>query len=127
MALPPISKSALRQVIEASHPVANLVTLGISSSDAVVPPLANLLKTMQSTEFTSPFDWQAEFGENQESLQDPEVVKSADLENLRKIMTAHIRIDRMSNGHLDALIQSGYWNQCLARMAEIYSEMEDDS
>lgn len=126
MPLPTISKNALQQVIEASHPVANLVTLETRSSEDVVPHLANLLITMQSTEFTSPFDWQAEFEKNPETLEDVELIKSADLETLRKIMTAHIRIDRMSDGHLESLIDSGYWNECLTRLAEIYNDMGEE-
>jgi len=126
MALPTISKKALQQVIEASHPVANLVTMATRTAEDVDPHLNTLLMTMQSTEFTSPFDWQAEFENNPESLENAELIKTADLEDLRKIMTAHIRIDRMSNGHLESLIENGYWNQCLARMAELHSEMGEE-
>jgi len=125
MALPTISKQAFQQVIEASHPVSNLITLAVPQPEVLDLHLDNLLMTMQSTEFTSPFDWQTEFESNPESLEDVEQVKTAGLEDLRKIMTAHIRIDRMSNGHLESLIESGYWNQCLARMDELYGEMDE--
>lgn len=133
MALPPLKKAALQQVIETSHPVANMAIMSAEVADDVpftdeasVLQLSNQLMTMQATEFTAPFDWQAEFADRQKALEDPEYIKSVDLEELRKIMTAHIRIDRMSDGHLDSLIKSGYWNQCLARIVIIYEDMDDE-
>lgn len=124
MALPSISKEALSQVIEASHPVVNLAATKTFSNEEGEPHITNLLMTMQSSEFVSPFDWQSEFEKDPDSLQDIELVKKADLEQLRKLMTANIRIDRMSDGHLDSLIKSGYWSECLSRLKAIYNEME---
>ncbi len=126
MALPTISKAALQQVVEATHPVANIVTTKLITVEDSAVHIANLLMTMQNTEFTAPFDWQSEFEDRREHLEDPDVIQSADLEELRMIMTSHVRIDRMSHGHLHRLIENGYWNICMVRAAELHAQMQDD-
>ena len=45
--------------------------------------------------------------------------------SMAKMMTAHVRLDRMSDGHLHSLIDNGYWKHCLSRMEELYSEMDE--
>lgn len=126
MPLPTISKSALRQVIEASHPVANILTMESGTAENSSIHIGNLLMTMQETEFSAPFDWHEEYSNNKEHLENLEVIKNADLEEIRKIMTAHIRIDRMSDGHLHSLIETGYWNACLTRITDLHAQMQDD-
>jgi len=125
MALPEIKKDALTQVLDAASPVHSLVLADIAEAipESTVPHISNMLMTMQNTEFMAPFDWQEEFRDNQADLENIDIVNQADLEMLRKIMTAHVRIDRFSDGHLDALIRSGYWAACLARISALSTEM----
>ncbi|HEY0114598.1 MAG TPA: DUF6508 domain-containing protein [Allosphingosinicella sp.] len=121
MALPPISTEQVDLVLQHAPRVAALA----QATGAVTghPDVGNMLLTMDETEFTAPFDWLAEFQDRPELLQDPAIVDTADLETLRKIMTAHIRIDRQSGYHLDQLIASGYWQRCLNRLAQLRTTM----
>lgn len=126
MPLPPISKRAVRHILETSERVARRAHLVREVPDEVEPHLTRHLMLLQQHEFTSPFDWQAEYREGHERLEDPDYIAQADLEELRKIMTAHIRIDRMSDGHLDRLVERGFWNHCLERLAQLHDEMDED-
>jgi hypothetical protein len=121
MPLPEISNDAVDEVLRHAPGV---MALAQSSERADGHPnLVNLLAAMEFTDFTAPFDWQAEFGPRPDFLQSLEVVDHADLETLRKIMTAHIRIDRFDHGHLERLVQSGYWTRCLERLRQLRAQM----
>lgn len=126
MALPPISKQALVQVLSSAGPV-RAIKVTLQADGAVradEPQLHRMLMTMQETGFTAPFDWQTEFNGREDDLKNITLVHSADLETLRKIMTAHLRIDRISGGyHLPLLIQSGYWAACIARIDDLSQSM----
>ena len=117
MPLPEISHDAIDEVLRQAPGV---IALAQSSEPADGHSnLLNLLAAMELTDFTAPFDWQSEFSKRPEFLQSVEVVDHADLETLRKIMTAHIRIDRFDPWHLDALIKSGYWTHCIERLHQL--------
>lgn len=125
MPLPDIKKDAVISVLTSAAPLAlhgNIAAANVAAAPArlVEPTIQAMLATMQNTEFMSPFDWQAEFQGREAELNDISYVRRADLETLRKLMTAHVRIDRLSEGeHLNQLIASGYWGACLARMDEL--------
>jgi hypothetical protein len=38
------------------------------------------------------------------------------------MMTAHIRIDRMSLDHLNGLVLNGYWRRCFDRLPQLFAE-----
>lgn len=123
MPLPDITKDDVISVLNAAAPLAlhgNVTNVAAASAQMVEPTIQAMLATMQQTEFMAPFDWQTEFKGRDADLNDIGYVMQADLETLRKLMTTHVRIDRLSDGeHLNRLIASGYWGACLARMHEL--------
>ena len=123
MPLPDITKDDVISVLNAAAPLAlhgNVTNVAAASAQMVEPTIQAMLATMQQTEFMEPFDWQTEFKGRDADLNDIGYVMQADLETLRKLMTTHVRIDRLSDGeHLNRLIASGYWGACLARMHEL--------
>lgn len=123
MPLPDIKKDAVISVLNAAAPLAlygNVLNVAVASAQMVEPTIQAMLATMQQTEFMSPFDWQTEFKGRDADLNDISYVRQADLETLRKLMTTHVRIDRLSDGeHLNRLIASGYWGACLTRLHEL--------
>ncbi|MEC7798011.1 MAG: DUF6508 domain-containing protein [Pseudomonadota bacterium] len=122
MALPEIDAAAVDEVLRHAPGV-----VAVSQSADMIPGhplLQNLLAAMAFTRFTASFDWQAEFGDQPDRLNSLEVLAAADLEELRKLMTAHIRIDRFDRHHLEALAANGYLAAFLARLATLRGEME---
>jgi hypothetical protein len=82
-----------------------------------------LLAVMHETNFTEPFDWSdwiATFGA--EKLNDPALLDTADLDTLRRLVTAHVRMDRFSGGHLDTILASGYMDRAMARARQLLEQ-----
>ena len=70
--------------------------------------LLSLIGTLNSTNFVYPFDYNAWLRESGIDLSDTSKLDSYDLETMRKLMTAQIRIGRFSGGHIQTLLNNGY-------------------
>jgi ADP-ribosyl-[dinitrogen reductase] hydrolase len=68
--------------------------------------------------FVIVFTW-PEWVEGRRFSKKPELLQQASLQTLRKLITAHIRTDRFSEGHLASVIESGLMAAILHRLAEI--------
>lgn len=124
MPLPPVGNDAIDEVLRwlpraADVDMQALESTGEPSVGHEPEALMNQVAAMQVTGFMAAFDWQAEFADKQADLESAEVVAAADLELLRKIMTAHVRMDRFDPGHLARRVSSGYWRQCLDRLRDL--------
>lgn len=120
MALPSITPQDIDEVLRYAPAVGALTA--VAGPLGGQPGLLALLAAMDATGFTAPFDWQSEFADRRADLESASMVDGADLEMLRKLMTAHVRIDRYDPGHLDALIRSGYWSRCLQRLQQLRAQ-----
>jgi hypothetical protein len=65
------------------------------------------------------FDWGAWQDEAGKYWSAPELIREADLETLRKLLTLHVRKDRFCEGHLLAAFQNGQITAILRRMKEL--------
>ena len=73
------------------------------------PGLHTLLGAMEMSGFIEIFDWMAWVESiGADNLNSTSYLKTADLETLRKLMSAHIRLERFSAGHIQKLFRSGY-------------------
>jgi hypothetical protein len=70
-----------------------------------------------------PFDWMAWLPEALYIHGHPELLESASLETLQKLLTLHIRRDRFFEGHLANMIEDGHIAAILRRMAAIRVEL----
>lgn len=70
-----------------------------------------------------PFDWMVWLPEAQYLHDHPEVLETASVETLRKLLTLHIRRDRFFEGHLANMIHDGHIAAILRRMAAIRTEL----
>ena len=52
------------------------------------------------------------------------LLSKANLQTLRKLLTAHVRADRFTEGHLAAMFESGHMTMILKRIAEIHDLTE---
>jgi len=60
--------------------------------------------------------WQGWTSEAEYYFGNPELIKSADIETIRKILTVHVRIDRLFPGEIADLIKRGYILKILERI-----------
>ena len=70
-----------------------------------------------------PFDWMAWLPEALYLHDHSEVLETASVETLRKLLTLHIRRDRFFEGHLANMIEDGHIAAILRRMAAIRTEL----
>ncbi|MDD4126128.1 MAG: DUF6508 domain-containing protein [Methanomicrobium sp.] len=66
--------------------------------------------------------WQEWTAEAEYYFGHPEMIASTDIETIRKILTVHVRIDRLFPGDIADLIKRGYISAILDRLNEIYTE-----
>jgi O-acetyl-ADP-ribose deacetylase len=69
--------------------------------------------------FVIEFDWRAWQEEALRHCEQPELLRNADLQVLRKLITFHVRAERFNEGHLPSLIESGYMAALLRRLKEL--------
>ena len=70
--------------------------------------------------FTAPFDWMAwteTVGDHWDS--DTSLIDNADIDTLRKLVVAHQRIERTSEGHLEHLFDTGYMDKIFKRVEQL--------
>ena len=118
MALPNVTREAVSKVLALGQPIHALSS--VAQSVDVHPDVLRIIETMSETEFVAPFDWNTEFGSRLDALLDDELLASADLETLRKVFTAHLRVNRFVDGYLDDLVKKGKWAIMFKRLQWLY-------
>ncbi len=75
--------------------------------------------------FIQPFNWSI-WEEGKRLVDHPELLQRANLQTLGKLLTAHVRAERFSDGHLAAMFESGHIHHILKRMKEISDAKPDN-
>ena len=70
----------------------------------------------------NPFDWPSWKKEARQYFENPDLIKSTDLETIQKLVTTFIRQDRFSGGHFASLCTTGIFLHILRRLQEISKE-----
>jgi hypothetical protein len=83
------------------------------------PAVLDFIRALSGNGFIQPFNWM-NWREGEQLVDHPALLEQASLQTLRKLLTAHVRADRFSEGHLAAMFASGYITKILKRMAEIH-------
>ncbi len=78
----------------------------------------DFITALSGNGFIQPFTWM-NWEEGRQLVNNPALLQKGDLQTLRKLLTAHVRADRFSEGHLAAMFESGHITMILRRMAEI--------
>lgn len=82
--------------------------------------ILELIAHLDSSGFTAPFDWVQWSSKLPPGWQtDPSLIDNADTDMLRGLMTAHIRVNRHSRGHLEELFRNGYMDKLFHRLEEL--------
>ena len=69
------------------------------------------------------FDWGAWGDEARSYMEDPDKLRTADIETIRKLLTAHVRADRFIEGHFFRVLESGHIIAILRRLKQIREGM----
>lgn len=79
-----------------------------------------LFEQLNNSGFISTFDW-AQWAQTmpQGWQTDANLLNNADVDTLRSLITAHQRIERTSEGHIDALFASGYLDKFFDRLEQL--------
>lgn len=89
---------------------------------AAHPDLKPFVETLLTTGIMLVFDYNAWIRESGTDIYDADKLDTYDLLTLRKILTAHFRMDRFEEGHFEQLIQSGYMAAYVRALAKFMEE-----
>ena len=82
------------------------------------------IKILHSEGLITPFDWIAWRDEAVKFSRQPELLESAELTTLQKLLTAHVRQDHFFGGYFGEMIKNGHIVAILKRLKQIRLDME---
>jgi hypothetical protein len=83
-----------------------------------VPDVSSLITALYQRNITLVFDWGAWQYEARRFL-DEDALKTASLEEVRRLLTLHVRKDRFVEGHLGGMVRCGHIAALLRRLGEL--------
>jgi O-acetyl-ADP-ribose deacetylase len=83
------------------------------------PEVLRFRSALGSSGFIQPYDWMAWQEEASRYVNEPDLLKTAGLETLRKLFTLHVRRDRFVEGHFSEMIDTGHIRALLHRLKEL--------
>lgn len=87
------------------------------------PEVDDFIKTLYEQDILVAFDWMGWKEEAQRYQSEIGALQQADLLTLRKLLTAHVRADRFTEGHLASVLESGHITAILGRLKQIRDQM----
>ena len=96
------------------------------SSTGVLPnfngheAVSEFVQTLYDHGWVTPaFDWTELSEEAMEFANSPDKVRQADLPTILKLLTAHVRADRFSDGHFAQMLENGHISAILNRLQQL--------
>lgn len=83
------------------------------------------LDTLQKHDFIIVFDHPSWQPEAFKYIENPKLLKSADILTLRKLLTLHTRKERFCSGHLASVIDTGHLVKIFKRLKELKTNLKD--
>ena len=77
------------------------------------------VRTIEDAGWCTSCDWQAWRDEGHRYVGDPALVANADVEILAKLLTLHVQLDRLNEGHLIDMAEQGHLQAILGRLREL--------
>ncbi len=87
------------------------------------PEVLRFIQTLYNEDLIFVFDWSSWKVEAERYMNDPDLVAQADLLELRKLLTLHVRADRFNDGHIAHEIDTGHLLAILKRLKAIREDM----
>jgi hypothetical protein len=94
----------------------------IFSSNTAMDQFSEFYKALYENNFVYSFDWSIIQKDAESYFEQPELLHTADLETIRKLLTFHARKDRFYDGHFQDMIKSGFIKAMLQRVRELKHE-----
>lgn len=85
--------------------------------------LEEFLVDVYTSGFVVSYDWPQYYAENKSLLNDAAALQAMDLDSFRRIVIAHLRMDRFSEGHLRHLLDTGYFAALVERASQLRSSL----
>ena len=99
---------------------------GTDSSDELDAPwvewpeiLDELAAAIRASGLIQDFDWMSWDAEGRRYYEDPALLKTADLDIVKKLLTLHLSIDQAVTGHLAGVCSSGHLPAVLRRLEDL--------
>ena len=83
------------------------------------PEVRAFIAALYKEKVIIPFDWMSWSDEARRYQLDSEALARANLLTLRKLLTTHVRTDRINEGHFAAMLESAHIVAILRRLKEI--------
>jgi len=87
--------------------------------------VSEFVKTLYEEDFIISFGWGDWQSQAEQFCSNPELLKTADIGILQKLLTTHIRKDRFCEGHLDCVLKDGHITAILRQLKEIRKKITD--
>lgn len=87
------------------------------------PEVLRFIQTLYNENVIFVFDWSSWKEEATCYMNDPELVAQADLLEIRRLLTLHVRADRFNDGHIAGMIDTGHILAILRRLKAIRADM----
>ncbi len=84
------------------------------------PPVNKFVRTLYDNNWLINTHWRGWADETTGYFEKPSLLCVAETETIRRILTVHVRIDRMMPGEITDIIKKGYMLSIVNRIAEIY-------
>lgn len=117
--LPAPSQNAVKNILDNAPDFPRFGTLSEDQKQAV---LSDFIAVIYATDFVAPFDWMTEFPKDDPRWDDINVLNKADAALVRKLLIAHLRLDRFCSGHLERIMTSGYFEAVLSRLRVLFAD-----
>lgn len=104
---------------------ADFVPSRIEDSPGVMPyhifddELTKFHEAVYANGFVFPFEWVPWEARAQEYFERPELLNTADMQTIRKLITFHARKQRFCDGHLPEMVECGHIAAILRRLKEL--------
>ena len=89
------------------------------STGRYMEPVNDLIQAIGSSGLLLQFDWTA-WKDGALYARDPSLLKTADLETVRRVLTTIVRQDRFVGGLMPRVCSNGTMKELLERLAELY-------
>ncbi len=96
---------------------------GVMPDFELSPCVTRFVQIAYDEGFVSPFDWSKWQKEAGEYVDNPDAVASADLGTIQKLITTHVRKERVCCGHPSGMFECGHLTVILRRLAELADEL----
>jgi hypothetical protein len=87
----------------------------------------DFLRTLEEEGFMCALDWAQWQPVAERYIRHPELIEDADLDTLRKLLTAHMHKNRLSTGHLEGMLLRGHIVALLRRLKTLRALMRNSA